>query len=295
MNKSWCIPLAADRVRSCGPLSALAGNLLCFFAALFAMSAAEAQPYVAGKGSEPPRWEDHRPSGGEAAVQRFNAGRVRQIVADLPAAAPLERVERAVTDLLSQIDRAAGSDLPAIAEAVENLRRQPAAVEAMARQYRQLPAEGIERRLVVLGLLGEMRRSDAVAPLREVVWSPLPSVPVEAEGLSARDTEERVQVKAVEGLAFLGTAEADAVVREVIEKHPALHVRISAIDAYMWNHGDEPETAAELYRSLPAAMHPFIERPRFHGGMDREDFSRRLRAWRAKWAKGAPRVPGGEK
>lgn len=231
---------------------------------------------------EPPKWEDQSSS---EIVQALEASRLRQIVSDLPAEASVDEVELALFDVLPQIYRATNRDLPVVAEVVAKLRRQPGAVEAMARQYRQLPEEAVERRLVVLGMLGEMRRRDAVAQLREVAWAPLPPLESQTEErLTARDLEEMVQVKAVQGLAYLATPQADAAVREVIEKHEALHVRVSAIDAYMWNHGDSPETAAELYRLLPAELHPYVERPRFHRGMDREEFTRRLRAWQEKWA-----------
>ncbi|HEX7186130.1 MAG TPA: hypothetical protein VF756_30165 [Thermoanaerobaculia bacterium] len=230
---------------------------------------------------EPPKWEDRRSS--SRMGQAFEASRLRQIMADLPPAASVDQVELALFDLLPQVYRATNRDLPVVAEAVASLRRQPGAVEAMARQYRQLPAEAIERRLVVLGMLGEMKRSDAVAQLREVVWAPLPPVESQPEGLTERDLEEMVQVKAVQGLAYLATSQADAAVREVIKNHEALHVRVSAIDAYMWNNGDSLETAAELYRLLPADLHPYVERPRFHRGMNREEFTRRLRTWQEKW------------
>lgn len=229
---------------------------------------------------EPPKWEDRSIAGGG---QRLEASRLRQIVTDLPAAASTDQVELALLDVLPQIYRAANQDRPVVAEIVATLRRQPAAVEAMARQYRQLPEDAVEQRLVILSLLGEMRRPDAVAPLREVVWAPLPPLETNSERLTARDLEEMVQVKAVQGLAYLKTPQADAAVREVIAKHEALHVRVSAIDAYMWNHGDSAEAAAELYRLLPAELHPYVERPRFYSGMDREEFSRRLRAWQQKW------------
>jgi hypothetical protein len=240
---------------------------------------------------EPPRWEDRRSSSGMEMRQAFEASRLRQVVADLPPAASVDEVELALFDLLPQIYRATNRDLPVVAEVVAGLRRQPAAVEAMARQYRQLPAEAIEQRLVVLGILGEMRRSDAVAQLREVVWAPLGPADSQAERLTARDLEEMIQVKAVQGLAFLATPQADAAVREVIENHEALHVRVSAIDAYMWNHGDSPATAAELYRLLPADLHPYVERPRFHRGIDREEFTRRLRAWQKKWGSQSQPAP----
>jgi len=226
---------------------------------------------------EPPKWEDRRVKG------VFEASRMRQAMANLPAAASADEVEVALSEALPQVYRATKGDLPVIGELVAGLRKQPGAVEAMARQYRELPAEAIEQRLVVLGILGEMKRPDAVAQLREVIWAPLPPADSQAELLTERDFEEMVQAKAVQGLAYLETPQADAAVREVIERHEALHVRVSAIDAYMWNHGDSPKTAAELYRLLPAEMHLYVERPRFHSGMDRQEFNRRLRAWQRKW------------
>lgn len=221
----------------------------------------------------------------------FEASRLRQVVADLPADASAEEVERALLELLPQIYRATKRDRPVVGEVVEGLRRQPAAVEAIVRQYRNLPAEAIEKRILVLGILGEMQRPDALAHLREVAWTPLPaaaSPPVEA---TERAIEEMVRVKAVQGLAYLGTPEADAVVREVIAKHEVRDVRIAAIDAYMWNHGDLPETAAELYPLLPADLHPYVDRPRYHKGMDRVEFSQRLRAWQAQWENQPPPAP----
>ena len=231
---------------------------------------------------EPPKWEDRR------IEVAFEASRMRQVVADLPSAASVDEVELALSDLLPQVYRATKADLPVVAEVVAKLRRQPGAVEAMARQYRQLPAEAVEQRLVVLGMLGEMKRSDAMAQLRDVIWAPLPPADSQGDMLTARDLEEMVQAKAVQGLAYLATPQADAAVREVIEKHEALHVRVSAIDAYMWNHADSPETAAELYRLLPADLHPYVERPRFHRGMDREEFTRKLRAWQQRWGNQSP-------
>jgi len=232
---------------------------------------------------EPPKWEDRSSSAKMASGQGFEASRLRQVVTDLPAKASADQVELALYDVLPQIYRATNRDLPVVAEVVAKLREQPGAVEAMARQYKQLPAEALEHRLVVLGMLGEMKRSDALPQLREVIWAPLPPADSQADKLTARDVEEMVQVKAVEGLAFLATPQADAAVREVIAKHEALHVRVSAIDAYMWNHGDRPETAAELYRLLPAELHPYVERPRFQRGQDAEEFTRRLQAWQEKW------------
>lgn len=232
---------------------------------------------------EPPEWQDRRDLGGNVAGEVFAADEVRRILADLSPDAAADEVELALHDLLPQVYRATDRDMAVVGEAVTGLRRQPGAVEAIARHYQQLPVEAFEQRLAVIGILGEMRRPDSLSRLREVVWAPLPPGGSIAEGLVPRDLEEMIQAKAVQGLAYLATPPADAEVLEVIANHEALHVRVSAIDAYMWNHGDSRMAADELYQLLPPELHPFVERPRFHRDMDPEQFTRRLEAWRERW------------
>ena len=150
-------------------------------------------------------------------------------------------------------------------------------------RYRQLPAEAFEQRLMTISVVGELQRADAMPMLQDVVWAPLPEESSMPEGLSPRDIQEMIQTNAVQGLCFLGSAEGYKAVMDVILNHESLHVRIEAIDAYMWNHGDSEETAAHLFKTLPEAFHKYVERPRFHAGMDVKDFNERLSAWREKW------------
>jgi len=239
---------------------------------------------------EPPEWQDRRELGGNVTGEVFEADEVRRILGDLSRDASADEVELALYDLMPQIYRATDRDMAVVGEAVEGLRRQPGAVEAIARQYQRLPVEAFEQRLVVIGVLGEMRRPDSVSRLSEVVWAPLPPGGSIAEGLVARDFEEMIQAKAVQGLAYLATPAADRAVLEVISNHEALHVRVSAIDAYMWNRGDSRMAADQLYQLLPKELHPYVERPRFHRDMDPEEFRQRLEAWRERW-KPQPAVP----
>jgi len=231
---------------------------------------------------EPPPWEDRSLSVLETG-ESFDSAEVRRIVADLPPDAAVDQVELALFELMPQLFRAMKHDLSVIGEALVGLGQQPGAAEAIALHYQRLPVERFSERLIVVSVLGELRRPEALSRLQEVIWTPLPVTESVPEGLSTRDLEEMIQAKAVHGLAYLATSAADEAVREVIANHEALHVRVSAIDAYMWNHGDSRQTAQELFELLPAEMHLYVERPRFHRGMDPREFSRRLSAWRAKW------------
>jgi hypothetical protein len=270
-------------------LAGLSGCLILLLLTGGALAATPQQGEARGQGAsalvapEPPAWQDRRELGGSVAGEAFEADEVRRIVADLRQDASADEVELALYDLLPQLYRATNQDMAVVGEAVEGLRQQPGAVKAITRHYQTLPAEAFEKRLMVIGILGEMRRPDSASQLREVVWAPLPPAESTAEKLSQRDLEEMIQVKAVQGLAYLATPAADQAVLEVIANHEALHVRASAIDAYMWNHGDSRQTADQLYRLLPAELHPYVERPRFHRDMDPAEFTRRLAAWRERW------------
>lgn len=213
--------------------------------------------------------------------------KLRSVVTGLRPNASEAEVTSAVQFLLPDMLKASVGDARAIVDTLNDLARQPRAAEALAQGYRQLSRDAFQDRLLTLGFVGELKQADAVPFLTEIVWERLPAKETLAssELLSERELEEMIQAKAVQGLAYLGSPESDATVLDVILLHEAIHVRAAAIDAYMWNHGDNPEAAKELYSLLPKELHPLVERPRFHAGMDPEVFNERLAAWQAKWAR----------
>lgn len=94
-------------------------------------------------------------------------------------------------------------------------------------------------------------------------------------GMSLREREEIIQVKAMQGLAYLGTdAAADETVR-IISEHESEHVRREAIDAYLWNHGDSAEAVRHLKTLIPARYHAFVGMPRYVRGGDAVLFNRK--------------------
>lgn len=206
-----------------------------------------------------------------------------QAVSDLRPNAPVEEITAVLDSVLPQLYQLSGSEFHRGMEVIEFLRSQPRAVEALAARYTSLSAIEYDQRMFTVQILGELRRVDALPHLESISWAKLPEDEGIAEGLSARDFETMIQVHAVNGIAYLRTDESNAIVLRLIQEHEARSVRIGAIDAYMWNHDDDPAVAKQLYAQLPTDLHPYVEMPRVHRDMDPLEFKRKLAEWRERW------------
>jgi hypothetical protein len=217
---------------------------------------------------------------------------ILDIVRELPEDASQDDLEVELEKVLSELGRATRQDMPLIRQATILLRNQPNAAKAFANMYENTPKEAFQKRLVILQVAGELQRADALPFLREVAWSPLPPVtPGPSDRITEREYEEMLKSKAVQNIAYLrednGDLKQEAIEETVriMRSHPAQAVRITAIDAYMWNHSDTTNHAAELYEVLPQELHKYVERPRFYHGMNQQVFNARLKAWRKKWSR----------
>jgi hypothetical protein len=215
---------------------------------------------------------------------------ILDLVRDLPANAPTAMLLEATPELLSEIGRSNRRELPLVREAIALLRSQENVVAALAKTYENLPQEAFQRRLLVLQVVGETQRLDALHFLREVAWGPLPPASyVPCVGLSPRDYEEIIQSKAVQCIAYLRDDNGDydpavtAEVEKLILAHQSPSVRINAIDAYMWNRRDSQWAALTLYRKLPKDYRKYVARPRFDRGKNRDVFISQLETWRKRW------------
>ena len=135
-------------------------------------------------------------------------------------------------------------------------------------------------------MLGALRREDAFEGLANIAWKALPPSParVRCVQVTPRAREETIQSKAVQGIAYLRSERAFAEAERIMREHESVAVRVEAIDAWMWNKGDADDAAARLYSLLPPQYHPYVERPRFHRGMDAARFEERMLAWMRRWA-----------
>jgi hypothetical protein len=117
------------------------------------------------------------------------------------------------------------------------------------------------RALVVLSLLGEMQSRIAEDCLIRFVSQPLPEkgTVVEGEILEQRALA-MLQAKAIDGLAYLGTPGATAVVLKMVAEHPSRIVRAEAIAAYLGNQKDSAEARRTLVPLVREDERIFLDR-----------------------------------
>jgi hypothetical protein len=205
-------------------------------------------------------------------------------VRNIPEAPSRNQLADVVEKALSEIKLAALSDLPSVYEYIHKLGTYPDVIEILTDRYRKELPGNYDDRAFILGIIGEMRRPDAFPFLRKVAWSTLPKPENTIDKLSAREEEEIVVVKSVQGIAYFRNKDGFDEIIKIILNHESHHVKISAVDAYMWNKGDTKEAADSLYKLIPSELHQFVERPRFYRGMDPKTFKMKTETWLKKWS-----------
>ena len=203
----------------------------------------------------------------------------------LPRDTTSEHLQKKIAPVLKEIARATNSEKKQVVEAIQVLREHPQGFIALKGIYESLPRSEYTQRVLILAVVGEMRQSDSIHFLKSIVWSALPESPTQSGcGLGNGEREGLVQRKAIQAIAYLRTGESDKEMLRIIKDHSSYPLRIAAIDAYLWNHQDNQEVQKQLYSLLPSELHKYVGMPRIHRGMNREEFKRRLSAWRKRWA-----------
>jgi hypothetical protein len=206
------------------------------------------------------------------------------IVKGIPQDAPRQQIDAAAARLVAAFTEMTSGQAAEATAALASVRDQPLIVTSLIGYFDGLRAEEGTGRLTTLAIIGELRRIEAAPFFQKVIWTPLPTSGSRGELSTVSGLEEMLRVKAVHGLAYLRTTDADDALIDIMRRHNSVAVKIAAIDSYMWNHDDSAGAAQTLYGELPPDFHRFVQRPRFHAGVDRKQFNEQLRAWQEKWA-----------
>ena len=137
--------------------------------------------------------------------------------------------------------------------------------------------QDFSRALVSVALLGEARSKHGEECLMKFANQPLPEKGTVVEGeILERVSLEKLQAKAVAGLAYLGTEQANLNVLEIVAKHPSRIVRAEAISAYFWNQKESKVAYANLKKVVRSEERIFLDRITRKAGEQKESFNRKL-------------------
>jgi hypothetical protein len=147
--------------------------------------------------------------------------------------------------------------------------------------------------LVVLALLGEMKNLSSGGPcLTKFIAQPLPTKGTVIDGEIIEQTAlASLQAKAVDGLAFLGTQDAQDEVLRLAGAHPSRIVRAEAIAAYLWNNENSAEARAKLLEKVKPEEKIFLDRVTRVQGEKADTFNPKLEAFVKAHPELQPKLP----
>ncbi len=214
------------------------------------------------------------------------SSKVLDLVKNLPKESSIKDLVGSLETILTEIKYVRRKDMPLVYEAINLLKAQPNIIEAITEKYRSLSINNYKERRQLISLTGELKKLEAMPLLHSIVDARLPSEDKSKNKdhrLTPRQREEIIQAKAIEGIGYLQNEIENKYLIEIMENHESDHIRITAIDSYMWNHEDNEETVQILNNILPEKFLKYVKRPRFYHGMNVQDFNSELLKWLEKW------------
>lgn len=197
----------------------------------------------------------------------------------VPRAEPVELQAERIDEFLIYAGQAPGTDRERLREVIHSASKDRAVLDGLFERVERQRESDFGAALVILAVIGELQNVEALDRLDRLVWEELPKEDDEVGhgALGKRDVLEMLQSKAVEGIAGLGTAEAEERVFRVIRDHPSPAVRSTAVDAFLFNRGDSVEAHDRLRDALSPGDAALADRARHTGSVDRDAFNADLK------------------
>lgn len=149
------------------------------------------------------------------------------------------------------------------------------------------------RALLALSILGEMKNPTATRFLVDFVNRPLPEKGTVTEDgeIIERTAMEMLQSKAIDGLAYMRNKDVDQEVLAVVARHPSKVVRAEAINALLWNHGDNVEYKQVLLKYVKKGDEIYLDRVRRVSGESSKEFNAKLQTFLRAHPEAVPPAP----
>jgi hypothetical protein len=177
------------------------------------------------------------------------------------------------------------SQVSDVKEQIALVKSDPKVVDAVAGKLSFLNLGSYGRQLIYLSILGEMKNERALGPLRDYLNSR--ECPVFEERAAIRpvssapktsifDACAGLKAAAVNMIAYINSPAAKLVALKAISDHASRTVRLSAMNAYLYNNGDSAEAIATARRHAKPEEAKFVGLPRLSSDTDPKDFAARL-------------------
>lgn len=164
---------------------------------------------------------------------------------------------------------------------------------AIQESYRNTVRDDFDFALVQLSVLGELRAKNSIPFFVELLRTKVKDGTRDLEhGLSQRDRLSMLQVKAVQGLAYLQSPEADKIVIKTAAEHTSRAVRSAAVQAMLYNSNDKNITRKNLERILKTKDRSLLDLVRRTSTTKAEEFNNQLAEYYRKYPDEVATAPG---
>lgn len=210
--------------------------------------------------------------------------RLLDTVLKIPPNASKEILLQNLGVIQTGIHQSRRKDLSSIEKSFRALHQQPHIVSALGQFYEELPKSHYADRLLSVKILGALKREDALETLVSIEEeSTIQISKLNRSDIREKTLEMMICKRAVRGIAYLQTPNAEKITIQIITTHPLEEVRKEAIWAHLWNKGYSKQAVATLHEILPSTMLRWVSLPRFTRGMDPIAFDKQVQAWRREW------------
>jgi hypothetical protein len=185
-----------------------------------------------------------------------------------------------------------------VRDAISVARGDDEVLGALVARLFELPVKDFGRHQILLSIIGELRRPEAVEPLMRFVNLPNTSVlhaprndPGSGSYKTSFDGSDALQARAVEMLTYLQTPEALKAVLTLASEHSSRAVRLAALNAFTFNHDDNPEAIERARAAARPDEAKFVGLARRSRDFDPVEFDAKVLAFYKRYPEENPPVP----